>query len=105
MFDRSAVRTQAFPLRAVSGGRNWNEFLSCEDESYIEIQAGLAHTQLEHIPMPANSEWEWVEAYTALDCEPDKLYGEYSQAVSTIGEYLTSRVGDPHSLIFRMKRA
>ncbi len=81
-------------------GRNWNEFLSREGESYIEIQAGLAHTQLEHIPMPANSEWEWVEAYTALDCEQDTLYGEYSQAVSTIGEYLTSRVGDPHSLYF-----
>ena len=33
------------------GGRHWNEWLSEKGSAYIEIQAGLAHTQLEHIPM------------------------------------------------------
>ena len=28
------------------GGRHWNEWLSEKGSAYIEIQAGLAHTQL-----------------------------------------------------------
>ena len=39
------------------GGRNWNKFLQRDDRAYIEIQAGLLHTQMEHIPIPANTTW------------------------------------------------
>jgi len=44
------------------GGRHWNEWLSEKGSAYIEIQAGLANTQLEHIPMKAGETWEWTEA-------------------------------------------
>lgn len=50
------------------GGKNWNNYLSDgSNDGYIEIQAGLAHTQLEHIPMPNGQTWSWVEAYGAVD--------------------------------------
>lgn len=83
-----------------AGGRQWNEWLSEPGSSYIEIQAGLAHTQLEHIPMPAGAVWEWNEAYTALDCDAAALYGDYDTAVNTVESYLQKRVGDPDKLAF-----
>jgi hypothetical protein len=52
-----------------SGGRKWQEFLSEPGQAYLEIQAGLAHTQLEHIPMPAKADWSWTEAYGLLEAE------------------------------------
>ena len=48
------------------GGRNWQEFLSVPGQAYLEIQAGLARTQLECLPMPAGAEWSWLEAYGPL---------------------------------------
>ncbi|MBQ4517895.1 MAG: DUF5107 domain-containing protein [Clostridia bacterium] len=82
------------------GGRNWNEWLSEEGSSYIEIQAGLSHVQLEHIPMPANTTWEWVEAYTALCLDKDVLHGDYKNATTEIEKYLINRVGNPDFLLF-----
>lgn len=83
-----------------SGGRNWNEWLSEEGSAYVEIQAGLAHTQMEHIPMPANTTWEWTEAFTALQAPPEALHGEYTCAVETVQRYMAERVGDPDVLRF-----
>lgn len=57
-----------------SGGRKWQEFLSEPGEAYIEIQAGLARTQLEHLPMPAHTEWSWTEAYGLLETDPDAVH-------------------------------
>ena len=82
------------------GGRHWNEWLSEKGSAYIEIQAGLAHTQLEHIPMEAQSSWEWVEAYTRLEGRPEDFHGDYRCAVDKTEEFLLSRVGDPEKLYF-----
>jgi tetratricopeptide (TPR) repeat protein len=57
------------------GGRKWQEFLSEPGQAYLEIQAGLAHTQLEHIPMPAKAEWSWTEAYGLLEAEASAVHG------------------------------
>ena len=57
------------------GGRKWQEFLSVPGQAYLEIQAGLARTQLEHLPMPANTEWEWLEAYGRLEANADQVHG------------------------------
>ncbi|MBP3332580.1 MAG: DUF5107 domain-containing protein [Clostridia bacterium] len=80
------------------GGRHWNEWLSEENSSYIEIQAGLASTQLEHIPMKGQSTWEWTEAYTALSCNASDIHSDYEKAISTIENYMLDRVGDPDKL-------
>lgn len=50
-----------------NGGKNWNEFLTGSKSAYVEIQAGLAETQLQHLVMKKNSVWEWTEGYCALD--------------------------------------
>ncbi len=52
------------------GGRRWQEFLSEPGKPYIEIQAGLARTQLEHLKMPARTEWDWLEGYGSLEADP-----------------------------------
>lgn len=64
------------------GGKRWQEFLSGEGNpgSYIELQAGLANTQSEHIPMPPLTAWEWIETYGAIRLDPDIAHGEYKTA-------------------------
>jgi tetratricopeptide (TPR) repeat protein len=58
------------------GGQRWQEFLSLPGEAYIEIQAGLAATQGESIPMPARETWCWTEAFGALEADPKRLHGK-----------------------------
>jgi hypothetical protein len=71
------------------GGRKWQEFLSVPGQSYFEIQAGLARTQLEHLPMPANTAWEWLEAYGLLEAEADQVHGsDWKRAVSAVEDSL-----------------
>ncbi|MFD9065983.1 DUF5107 domain-containing protein [Kitasatospora purpeofusca] len=58
------------------GGRHWQDWLSGPGNAYLEIQAGLARTQLEHVPMPAGARWSWVEAYGLLEADPAAVHGE-----------------------------
>lgn len=58
------------------GGRRWQEFLSEPGRAYIEIQAGLAATQLESIPMPAKTEWAWTEVFGLLEADPGKVHSK-----------------------------
>ncbi|MDF3292521.1 DUF5107 domain-containing protein [Streptomyces silvisoli] len=44
-------------------------------DGYIEIQAGLARTQLEHLRMEPVSELSWLEAYGPLSTDPDAAHG------------------------------
>lgn len=97
---RELIGRKLFVWGQGQGGRNWNEWLSEEGSAYIEIQAGLAHTQLEHIPMPANTVWEWTEAYTALDSDADTMHGNYENAVAAIEEYMINRLGNPNDITF-----
>lgn len=57
------------------GGRKWQRFLSPAGGDYIEIQAGLARTQMEHLPMPAGAVWTWLEAYGMMETEPSMIHG------------------------------
>ncbi|MEV6008393.1 DUF5107 domain-containing protein [Streptomyces sp. NPDC051976] len=59
-----------------AGGRHWQEWLSAPGRAYLEIQAGLARTQLEHLPMPPGARWSWVEAYGLLEADPAAVQGE-----------------------------
>ncbi len=58
-----------------SGGRHWQEFLSVPDHPYVEIQAGLARTQAECVPMPAGAEWAWLEAYGLMQADAGRVHG------------------------------
>ena len=59
------------------GGDHWQEWLAQPGQEYLEIQAGLARTQLEHLPMPARTSWSWVEAYGLLQSDADAVHGEH----------------------------
>jgi tetratricopeptide (TPR) repeat protein len=76
------------------GGRQWQKFLSPTGQPYIEIQAGLARTQLEHLRMPPG-EWSWLEAYGLLQADPTAVHSanwsEAQQAVEHSLERLISR--------------
>ncbi len=56
------------------GGRRWQGFLS--GKPYLEIQAGLARTQLEHLRMPAETEWSWLEGYGLLSADANVVHGD-----------------------------
>jgi hypothetical protein len=69
------------------GGRNWQRFLSPPGRGYIEIQAGLTRTQLEHKPLPAGAACSWLEAYGFLEADPDLVHGEdWTRAVQHVDE-------------------
>lgn len=59
------------------GSHRWQQFLNEKAGNYIEIQAGLAKTQYSCLPMPQGSEWEWIEAYGAMQVEPQKVQGDW----------------------------
>ena len=78
---RQLVGRKLFLWGSTKGGRHWNEFLSEKGQAYLEIQAGLLHTQLEHVELPANTVWEWTEAYTYVSGANDKFYGDWDEAI------------------------
>ncbi|MEV7325517.1 DUF5107 domain-containing protein [Streptomyces sp. NPDC093970] len=58
------------------GGRRWQEWLGEPGTGgYLEIQAGPARTQLEHVRLEARSEVCWLEAYGPLSVEPGTATG------------------------------
>lgn len=58
------------------GGKNWQSYLSKKGSAYIEIQAGLAKTQLEHLPMGPRQSIGWLEAYGALQANGKKVHSQ-----------------------------
>ncbi len=70
------------------GGRRWQDWLSPLGGTYLEIQGGLARTQLEHLPLPAGERWSWLETYGPLQLDPATAHGDWSAAVTAAGEHL-----------------
>ncbi|MDH2394033.1 DUF5107 domain-containing protein [Streptomyces sp. HNM0663] len=68
------------------GGRRWQEWLSPSGASYLEIQAGLARTQLEHLPLPAGTTWSWLEAYGRVTADPVAVHGDDWDAARAAAE-------------------
>lgn len=64
------------------GGDRWQEFLTLEGTGgrYAEIQAGLAHTQYECLPMPPKTAWEWLEAYGPLQADSQLIHEDWQEA-------------------------
>ncbi|GAA2310058.1 hypothetical protein Scani_31340 [Streptomyces caniferus] len=81
---RGLVQTSTDTLRgrklflwgAGRGGRRWQQWLTEPGTGgYAEIQAGLARTQLEHVPLDAGGEFTWLEAYGPLAADPATVHG------------------------------
>ncbi|MFG2595200.1 DUF5107 domain-containing protein [Streptomyces sp. NPDC048462] len=59
------------------GGRRWQEWLTEPGTvGYAEIQAGLARTQLEHVPLEPGGEFSWLESYGPLSADPAAVHGD-----------------------------
>lgn len=56
------------------GGRRWQEYLAEPGMAYIEIQAGLAPTQLHGAVLPPRSTWDWIEAFGLLQVDPARVH-------------------------------
>ena len=65
-----------------AGSEHWQKYLTDEntDGHYIEIQAGLAYSQWESLPMPPATTWEWLEGYGAIKGDADKMHAEWKDA-------------------------
>jgi tetratricopeptide (TPR) repeat protein len=75
------------------GGRHWQEFLSPGGKPYIEIQAGLAPTQLHGLNMPARANWDWTQIFGFIQAEPVNVHGEdWNIAWKTVDAVLRSRM-------------
>ena len=78
------------------GGDRWKNFLTADTESgsYNEIQAGVAKTQYECLPMPPKTVWEWVEAYGAIQMDPETAHGDWEAAKADAANCLDGLISE-----------
>ena len=62
------------------GGRRWQEWLGSPGYPYLEIQAGVCPTQLEHDLLDGGASRSWTEAFLPLELDPTAVAGDYSTA-------------------------
>ena len=85
-----------------AGGNRWQERLSGPGSRYLEIQAGLATTQLEHLELEAAGQVSWTEAIGPLGLNPRDVHQGWAAAGHVVeaglDELLPARqVEDIHS--------
>jgi Domain of unknown function (DUF5107) len=97
---RGLIQTSTIQLRGrklflwgtAAGGRHWQEWLCGQGLRYLEIQAGLATTQLEHLRLEGSAEISWTEAYAPIEAAPDALHGSWSEALPRVTELVDRAV-------------
>jgi hypothetical protein len=75
------------------GGRHWQEWLCGAGSRYLEIQAGLATTQLEHLRLEGSTEISWAEAYAPIEAAA-AVHGSWPDALDKVAELLAQAVSD-----------
>lgn len=78
-YDRSTsplVYHKMFCWGNHAGGARWQEFLSDGDKGkYIELQAGIARSQLHDKLFPANSSFEWTQCFGGAKVGAASVHG------------------------------
>ncbi len=75
------------------GGRHWQDFLAEPGQAYIEIQAGLAPTQLHNLPMAGSSEWFWTEVFGFMQADPALAHSpDWQAAWGSVDRVLKSKI-------------
>ena len=90
------------------GGRHWNKkLLDPGQDAYIELQAGLARSQQECLPMPPRTAWEWIEGYGAVSADPAKVFGDWQTAVDEVTSILDEKIpaGDLEELLVQTRES
>jgi hypothetical protein len=99
---RGLVQTSTAQLRGrklflwgtAAGGRHWQEWLCGPGRRYLEIQAGLGTTQLEHLRLAAGAEIGWAEAYAPIEATPGDMHGSWPDAVDEVAKLVARAVPD-----------
>ena len=74
------------------GGRHWQEWLSGPGRRYLEIQAGLGTTQLEHLRLEGNTEISWAEAYAPIESAPRTVHRSWPDGLAEVAELVARAV-------------
>lgn len=68
-----------------TGGDHWQrKLLAPGIEDYLELQAGLAKSQQECLPMPPETAWEWLEAYGGIAVAPEVTSCPWENAMQMV---------------------
>ena len=87
------------------GGRRWQDFLSLPGQEYLEVQAGLAPTQLHTTDISGGETLDWVQAFTAFRAEPEAAHQtDYRAAAAHVADRLTRRI-KPAALTAALEQA
>ena len=92
------------------GGKRWQDFLSLPEEpstsqegaasekrvsrvDYLELQAGLAPTQLHSADISGGESLDWVQAFTTFQAEPGQAFQkDYRAAASYVADRLSKGI-------------
>jgi len=76
-----------------AGGRHWQEFLSQPGQAYIEIQAGLAPTQVHGLVMPGHTTWDWTQVFGYLEADPAEAHSpDWERATGAVDSALKGKI-------------
>ncbi len=69
------------------GGKHWCDYLSEPGKGdYVEIQAGIASTQIHGLKMEGNSVWEFTQLFGGMNITPVYASGEWNTARDRVEE-------------------
>lgn len=79
------------------GGQRWQDWLTEPGTGrYLEIQAGLARTQLEHLPLSPSAELAWLEAYGPVEVDAAAAHGQdWEGAIAAVEDALARALPRP----------
>jgi len=83
-----------------AGGKRWQRYLAPDtDAEYIELQSGLACTQLHGQVLAAKSSVCWTQAFALVQVDPEQAHAEaYDVAIKAAGNAIASLI-DRESLV------
>lgn len=75
------------------GGKRWQEFLATEGgQKYVEIQAGLAPTQVHGLEMPPNSVWDFVQIFGGTSIDYNQVNADWNDGRGKVFEKINSEI-------------
>lgn len=80
------------------GGRRWQDYLSVPGQRYLEVQAGLAPTQLHTTTIAAGAVVDWVQAIGAISGDPKGFHDKNYLGASSYAESLVAKLASPATL-------
>ena len=83
-----------------SAGHHWQEYLSEPGKGYyIEIQGGIARSQMHDKPFPAGAVYEWTQCFGSMKLDQESLHQESLQKANAyLGGYIDATISEEELL-------